>query len=75
MVGGQLLSCGLFLCFSISDCKERILVAGLYTDLVRGTKTAKEKKEEEVVGNEIKLVSKPVKVHTKSTQVHLKTAV
>lgn len=47
LVGGQLLSCGLFLCFfcccfSISDCKERILVAGLHTDLVRGTKTEKE---------------------------------
>lgn len=26
--------------FSISDCKERILVAGWYADLVRGTKTA-----------------------------------
>lgn len=31
-------------CFSISDCKERILVAGLHTDLVRGTKTEKEKR-------------------------------
>lgn len=30
--------------FSISDCKERILVAGLYTDLVRGTKTEKGKR-------------------------------
>lgn len=29
--------------FSISDCKERNLVAGLYTDLVRGTKTEKDK--------------------------------
>lgn len=28
-----------FFFFSISDCKERILVAGLNTDLVRGTKT------------------------------------
>lgn len=40
--GGRLLTCGLFLCFSISDCKERILVAGWCTDLVRGTKTGKE---------------------------------
>lgn len=30
---------GCFSVFSISDCKERILVAGLDTDLVRGTKT------------------------------------
>ncbi len=44
LVERQLLSCGLFLSFSISDCKERILVAGLNTDLVRGTKTAKEKR-------------------------------
>lgn len=43
--GGQLSSCGLFLCFSISDCKERILVAGLHTDLVRGTKTGKKREK------------------------------
>lgn len=34
----------LFCCFSISDCKERTLVAGLYTHLVRGTKTEREKR-------------------------------
>lgn len=44
------LSCGLFLCFSISDCIERILVAGLCTDLVRGTKTVKETKNTGKVG-------------------------
>lgn len=40
-LGDSYLSGGLFLHFSICDCKERILVAGWCTDLVRGTKTAK----------------------------------
>ena len=43
-LGDSYLSGGLFLHFSICDCKERILVAGWCTDLVRGTKTAKKKK-------------------------------
>ena len=37
--------CCFFVVFFISDCKERILLAGLHTDLVRGTKTEKEKEE------------------------------
>lgn len=40
-LGDSYLSGGLFLHFTICDCKERILVAGWCTDLVRGTKTAK----------------------------------
>lgn len=36
--------------FSISNCRERILVAGLYTDLVRGTKTKKGNKRQEGMG-------------------------
>lgn len=40
-LGDSYLSVGVFLRFSICDCKERILVAGWCTDLVRGTKTAK----------------------------------
>lgn len=63
--GGSLedISChpvGWFLCFFffsfffISDCNESILLAGWSTDLVRGTKTEKGKRET------ILLVSEPV---------------
>lgn len=42
-LGDSYLSGGSFLHFSICDCKERILVAGWCTNLVRGTKTAKKR--------------------------------
>lgn len=38
--------------FFICDCKERILVAGWCTDLVRGTKTARKKRME--IGREVR---------------------
>lgn len=43
-----------FFFFFICDCKERILVAGWCTDLVRGTKTAREKKRRMEIGREVR---------------------
>lgn len=48
LVGGSYHPAGGNLCFhhvSISNCKERILVAGLHTGLVRGTKTGREERK------------------------------
>lgn len=62
-LGDSYLSGGLFLRFSICDCKERILVAGWCTDLVRGTKTAKKGVEigREVRNCETNMLKKSVK--------------